>query len=168
MKFRNVFVLKNWIFSSSIVSLTWHMHKTRESRQRRLKTRPGSSPGSRQDDKMEPIWSRFDAWRGTSWIDCKKNAGSLKTTLATNDFTWTYVSIESQIEWRNLSDPEIYRRRSNVEFISYRLFISPPDIRLKIWSLTIWSSKFICFPVPNPIATKMLKFSIQCTQGYLK
>ena len=85
MKFRNVFVLKSWIVSSSIVSPTWHMHKTRESRQRRLKTRPGSSPGSRQDDKMEPIWSRFDAWRGTSWIDCKKNAGSLKTRFVSND-----------------------------------------------------------------------------------
>lgn len=154
MKLWDIFVLKKILQMMLMGIFTWHMQRTRESRQSRLKTRPGWSPGSRQEDRIEPIWSLFEACSGTSWIDCRKKAGSLEFySFAYSEYS--YVSIESQIEWRNLSDPWIKRRRSNVELISYRLLISPPEIRLKIWSRTIWSSKFICFPVPNPIATRI-------------
>ena len=78
MKLWDIFVLKKILQMLLIGVFTWHMQRTRESRQSRLKTRPGWSPGSRHEDRIEPIWSLFEACSGTSWIDCRKKAGSLE------------------------------------------------------------------------------------------
>ena len=57
------------------------MHKTLESRVNIEKTNPGSDPGSREDERIFPIVSRFPAANGTRLILCRKNAGSLKKKI---------------------------------------------------------------------------------------
>ena len=59
------------------------MHKILESRHNIEKTNPWSGPGSRQEDKIEPIVSRFDGLNGTKFILWRKNAGSLKFRVLT-------------------------------------------------------------------------------------
>lgn len=95
---------------------TWQVHNIRESRHSMENTSPWSGPGSRHDDRMEPIWSRLEGENGTRFIAWRKKAGSLKRQILISIFislVFAYDSIESQMEWINRSEPEMYRRRSN-------------------------------------------------------